>query len=267
MRFANPVFDRSVRGSLLARPKLGAWMVAVLLLVVAGAMNVAGALANDLDEEWPHVVFLFGTTLVVALSAMSRAAHSLASERETGALDMLMATRLTAGDIVRGKYLAVLASVAPFLAFGLLYGLVAAALTDVTFGVVIAWAIGTVTLTAACAAMGLWRSAAASTVSRAVLGTYAIVIGGSILHGLAGGILIVAAGWGMRAEWLVPYVFGPSPVAIAGMGPAVASKRHWGDVDWNVFVAWLLWSVVYWFFSVKLVAWTTNNIARRRDAA
>jgi ABC-type Na+ efflux pump permease subunit len=266
MRFSNPVFDRSVRGSLLARPKAGAWVLLGVVLFVGGAMNVAGALTNDLHEEWPHMIFLFGTTLVVALSAMSRAAHSLASERETGALDMLMATRLTAVDIVRGKYLAVLAGVAPLLCIALLYGLVAAALTDVKLGVVIAWAFGAATLTSACAAGGLWCSATASTVGRAVLRTYAIVVGGSILHGILGGILLMATGW-VRAEWVIPYVFGASPVAIAGMGPAVASDRHWGDDEWNVFIAWLLWTVVYWFIAVKLVAWTTNRVALRRDAA
>ena len=266
MRFSNPVFDRSVRGSLFARPKVGAWVLFGVVLFVAVAMIVSGALTNDLDDEWPHLVVLFGTTLVVVLSAMSRGSHALASERETGALDMLMATRLTATDIVRGKYLAVLAGVAPLLGFALLYGLVAAALTDLKLAVVIAWAVGTVTLTAACAALGLWCSATGSTVGRAVLRTYAIVIGGSIVHGIVGSILVAATGM-VRAEWVWPYVFGVSPVAVAGMGPAVCSDPRWNKDDWNVFIAWLLWMAVYAFFAARLVAWSTNNIARRRDAA
>lgn len=266
LRFRNPVLDRGLVGSLLARPKLGAWVMLGLIVLLASAMVVIGALANDLDDEWPHMTFLIATSFLVALTAMSRASHALAAERETGALDMLLATRLSAADVVHGKYLAVLAGTAPLLGFALAYGLVAAALTDVKLTTVVAWAVGAGVLTAACAAVGLWCSGAATTAGRAVLRAFAFVVGGTVVHGVGGGIFVAATGF-VRAEWLVPYVFGASPVAVAVMGPTMLCDRNWSRNEWNAFVAWLLWTAVYAFCAVVLVSWTTNRVAQRRDAA
>ena len=266
MRFANPVLDRSLRGSLVSRPKAGSWVMLGLVLFIATAMIVAGALSRDLDEEWPHMVFLIATTFLLALSATARASHTLAAERETGALDMLLATRLTPADVVHGKYVAVLAGIAPLAAVAFLYGLVAAALTDLHLLTVLFWAVGTTVLTTACAALGLWNSCAASTAGRAVMRSFAILIGGTVIHGIAGGILVAATGF-VRAEWVWPYVFGASPVAIAIMGPAMGEDRRWGSDEWNAFVAWCLWSIAYGMVALRLVHWTTARLARRRDAA
>lgn len=266
MKFGNPVLDRGLRGSLLARPKVGAWVLLGLIVLIAAAMVVIGIISKGLDDEWPHMVFLMATTLIVALSAVSRASHALAAERETGALDMLLATRLTAADVVHGKYLAVLAGFAPLLAFAFVYGLAAAALTRLGAGMVIAWAVGAVTITAFCAAVGVWCSGSASTAGRAVMRAFAILIGGTVVHGIGTAILMAAAG-PMRMDWVAPYVFGASPLAVAGMGPTVAGDPHWNKEVWNMFVAWLLWTAVYAFLATVLVKWTTDRVAKRRDAA
>jgi ABC-type transport system involved in multi-copper enzyme maturation permease subunit len=266
LRFVNPVLDRGLRGSLLARPSMGSWVMLGLLLVVAGAMLVIGGLEHDLDDEWPHLTFLFATTFLVALSALSRAAHSLAAERETGALDMLLATRLSAADVVRGKYFAVLAGVAPLLAIAFVYGLVAVPASRLETQTVVLWAVGACALTSACAAIGLWCSGSASTSGRAVLRAFAILIGGTIVHGIGAGILLAGLGW-VRADWLMPYTFGASPIAVGVMGPALAEEGHWNHDEWNAFVAWLLWTCVYLYASMVLVKWTTDRVARRRDTA
>lgn len=264
MRYGNPVLDRSLRGTMLHRPRLGAWLRLAFVLLVHGVTLGIAVAARDADEEWPYIVSLSIVTFVGGLGAMSLAAQSIAGERETGALDMLLATRLTTREVVWGKFGAVLLATAPPLAASLLYGVVAAILTDLRGVTVFAWFVSASVVTLFFAAVGTWCSAAARTAGRAVLRSYAFLVGGSVVHAVAGSVAMIVAAAGNFSE-LFAYVWGPSPffVGIAGVG--LSTDRHWGSDEVNMFVAWLLFLGAYLFVSRWLLGLTVSLLERRND--
>lgn len=264
MRYANPVLDRSLRGTIFHRPKWSAWLRLGFVVLVLG-VTLALAIANrDGRQEWPYVTGLCIVTFVVGLGAMSTAAQSLAGERETGALDMLLATRLTTEEVVRGKYSAVLLGAAPLLGLSLLYGLIATAATKLTFVTVVAWFVSACAVTMFFAAVGLWCSAAARTAGRAVLQSYAFLVGGSVVHAVGGTVTMILA-LSNRSSELLAYVWGPSPffVGIAGVG--LAADSHWDSDQDHMFVAWILFTAVYLFVAWRLVALTVSRLERRNE--
>jgi ABC-type transport system involved in multi-copper enzyme maturation permease subunit len=111
--FANPVFDRSVRGSLFRSPSRGAWGLLALGLVVELMILGIAAAENDLDEEWPHTVAPCILIGIAALVLLAHTAYSIASERHSGSLELLSATPVGDRGIVDGKLGGAMAAVAP----------------------------------------------------------------------------------------------------------------------------------------------------------
>jgi hypothetical protein len=262
IRYANPVLDRSLRGTIFHRPKWSAWLRVGFVVLVLGVTLAIGVSNHDADDAWPYVWGLCIVTFVVGLGAMTTAAHSLAAERETGALDMLLATRLTTVEVVRGKFDAVLLGASPLLGMSLLYGVCAAALTKLSAFTVIAWFVGACAVMLFFAAVGLWCSAAAATAGRAVLRSYAFLIGGSVVHAVGGSLAMILSG---RSGDLLAYIWGPSPffVGIAGVG--LSTDRSWNSDEEHMFVAWILYVGVYLIVSWKLLTLTVSRLEGRNE--
>jgi ABC-type transport system involved in multi-copper enzyme maturation permease subunit len=265
MRFQNPVLDRALRGSLFHRPRFGAWLRVGVLLAADGLILGLAAYAHDLHRSWPHVTVLCMTTAIVAVIALSVASHAIASERESGALDMLLATMLTPGDVVRGKSAGYLISVAPLLAIGLAHGLVAAALTEVRFLTVVGWLVSSVVVTAFFSAVGLWASSIARTAGRAVLLAFAVLIGGTIVHATLMIVTVIVAA-AANSEDVLFYAAGASPVYQALAPPLICQEDRWNHGEINGFCAWALWAAVYAAASLALVRWTRRSLERRYEA-
>ncbi len=263
IRYENPVLDRSLRGTILHRPKWSAWLRVGFVVLVHGVTLVIAIVNRDADESWPYVTSLCIVTFVIALGAMSSAAQTLAGERETGALDMLLATPLTTAEVIRGKFGAVVLGAAPLLGMSLLYGLLASAVTELAAVTVIAWFVSACAVTLFFAAVGLWCSSAASTAGRAVLRSYAFLVGGSVIHAVGASIAMIAASGGSKD--FLAYVWGPSPFWVGIVGVAVSTKKSWGSDEEHLFVSWILFVAVYLFVSWTLVALTVARLEGRNE--
>ena len=268
MRFANPVLDRAIRGSLFHRPRTSAWL-SLLFLVAADGLMSGLTLSHDLFREaWPHIIFLDVATFACGLRAMTATAHSIASERETGALEMLFATRLTTGEIVRGKLAGCVTAVLPLLAFALLHGLVVAALTKLHLTSVIGWFAGALLVTTLMAAVGLWASAGARSSGRAVLLSYALLIGGSVVHAVAFAVAMVGISHlGRFGDHVAMYLAGASPLFV-GIAPGLFGEvDRWDSNDVNAFVAWVLWAAIYVVVIAVLLASARHTLEKRNEAS
>lgn len=121
-----------------------AFVVALLVVFGVGVVITEGVRATDYSAHlFPHGRTLTASVAIAALALLSLlvpalSSTTLASERESGTLRLLLTTALTPGGIVIGKLLAVLHGVAaplvltlPLLAAGALLGAVSA--VDVLF--------------------------------------------------------------------------------------------------------------------------------------
>lgn len=267
MRFANPVLDRAIRGSLFHRPRTSAWL-SLLFLVAADGLMVGLTLSYDcFKEAWPHIIFLDVATFACGLRAMTSTAHSIAAERETGALQMLFATRLTPGEIVGGKLAGCVTAVLPLLVFALLHGLVAVCLTELHFASVLGWYCGALLVTTLMAAVGLWASAGARSSGRAVLLSYAMLIGGSVVHAVAFAVAMFGLSqMGRAAQDAAMYLMGASPLFI-GIAPSLFGEaRSWDDESVSAVVSWVLWAVIYVLVIAVLLHAARRTLEKRNEA-
>jgi ABC-type transport system involved in multi-copper enzyme maturation permease subunit len=265
LKWNDPVLDRAVRGSLLHRPGWSAWLRLGFLVLIDAIVVVAAVAGNDLHKPGPHVAFLLIVTFLVALFAMTAGAQSIAGERETGALDMLLATRLTPSEVVRGKFLGVLLSVAPLVAFALLHAAIAVVATRLTAPTALAWIAGLVVITVFSAAFGLWCSAGASTTTRSILLAYGLLIGGAVFHAVTGSVAMVVLA--RNSTDLIPYVWGPSPFWVGIAGAVVVETNEWSSMQYHTFISWLLWSAAYVAAAVGLLGWTRRRLERRHESS
>ncbi|MBV9852604.1 MAG: ABC transporter permease subunit [Armatimonadetes bacterium] len=123
----NPVFRREARWWLrlrrLRKNKALAWPVGVMLLCLAcfywrGLMAFFhGADVNDARTGW--IVSLFVVLGVIVLLAPTLSANAISQEREQQTWETLAATRLTAGQVLAGKWLARLVPVGLFILLAL----------------------------------------------------------------------------------------------------------------------------------------------------
>lgn len=265
LRWQNPVIDRGLRGSLLHRPRWKSWFGLAVILVVLCVMIGAGVASRDLGEAWPHVSFLCITSVLVCLTSITTASHSIAHERETGALDLLLATRMTTSEVVRGKFVAALLAVSPLVAVPLLYAVAATAVTKLQLFTVFAWFVTVCILVPFMTAFGLWCSATASTAGRAVMRAFAILLGGSIVHAVSSGIFMATADR-LADKGVMWFIFGPSPFFIGGTPVVLSIERHHGNEEMYAFVSWTVWSGIYAVSTVLLLSATMKVVERRNDA-
>jgi ABC-type transport system involved in multi-copper enzyme maturation permease subunit len=265
LRYENPVLDRGLRGSLLHKPRWAAWTRFAFVLLVLAVMLTLGAANRDLNDSWPHIAFLCITTAFLSIAAMTTAAHTIASERESGALDMLLATPLTTADVIRGKFYASVLSLAPLVAIALFYGVFAACVTRVNGITVLAWLASVGVLIPFFTAIGMWCSAGASTAGRAVLRAFALLIGGSVLHGVACGITVAVA-HRILDDDVMWYIGGASPFFVGGTAVGLSEANHMGNDGMHAFVSWIIWCGIYVFATVWLLNATGRLVQKRNEA-
>ncbi len=263
MRFANPVLDRGVRGTLLAHPHVAAWVrLAMVLVIQAGFLYGASRMDRWSETAGWSIAFMLTVTTICAVSCLAASAHSIAQERQETSLDMLLASPLTVRDIVAGKLKATLLGVLPLLALPLLQGLVAAAAgTGLRPAVILTWCVTTAVILFAVSSLGIWVSSRATTASRAVLTAFAILVGGTILHGVAVGILAAMTRGG--EDEVLTWLGGMSPVFVGGVLPVMAEEDRWSNSVQESFVAGVLWSGTYVVVSIGLLRAAVASLKRR----
>jgi ABC-type transport system involved in multi-copper enzyme maturation permease subunit len=265
--YDNPVLDRALRGSIFHAPRWSSASFIGLVLLMDAVLLVLAHKGGEMRQAWPHVTFLCIMTFVAAVASMSVAANSIAAERETGALELLLATRLTARDVVLGKFAASLSKGGAGLAIALAHGIVAVCLTKLTNVALLAWRVGAVAVLLLVTSVGTWCSASASTAGRGVLRAYAFVVGGAVVLAVGAGIFIAMIEYS-RASWgdeVVPYVFGPSPVFVGLAGVMTALNPPHGDASVHLIVAWVMWSAIYMAGSIVLLRWASAKLEKRNE--
>ena len=108
----NPVLEREVRGRLRLRLKgakravpVVAWPLglAALYFYVRGLMAVVHGSLQDARDLWP--VLVYGVVTLIVLLAPAIASTAITQEREQQTWDALAATRLSAAEVLLGKWL------------------------------------------------------------------------------------------------------------------------------------------------------------------
>ncbi len=198
--------QRELAGSLRARWFLvysGVFLLSGLLLATFGAGNVAIHGYRGFAKAFAGLVHL--ALLFVPLMALFPATSAIAEERESGALEYLLAQPVTFGEVYAGKWIGV--SVAVLLA--LTIGLGAAGAVAVIRGVppgLVAMLYGFVVLLAlAFVALGLFLSTL--TQSRARATTIGIVLWLVLVAVGSLGIMVAFVRWGLPEQILVLWTF------------------------------------------------------------
>ncbi len=108
----NPVWEREVRGRLRLRRKgslaANLWIARILGVVVAfyyakGLLGVWRGTLQDARELWPLLVY--GTLTLIVLLAPALSATAITTEREQQTWEILATTRLSASEVLLGKWL------------------------------------------------------------------------------------------------------------------------------------------------------------------
>jgi ABC-type transport system involved in multi-copper enzyme maturation permease subunit len=99
----------------------------LIILVLFGTLEALLIVSGESDDRIAHLMILGAEGLLLLVVTASNAGACVASERESGSLDLLRVTLLTPADIARGKVAGVLRSLLPLaavpLAHVLVYGL------------------------------------------------------------------------------------------------------------------------------------------------
>ena len=245
--FSNPVLDRGLRGSLFLRPKLGAWLTWVSVLVVWLLCVLLGR--KDLDEEWPHYMVTIWCTTLVLFVVMAKSSQAIALERQSGALDLLRTTSMGTRRIIDGKLTAIVVSVLPLLFVPALHGFLAVPFSDYRLVAHLVWILSAGVVVWTLALVGLRFSCTSSTAGRSVLKTFGLVLGGSLAH-LVLTRLFVAVTNG-RLDEVYFFLFGASPgYVLAAPTLFLTDDTPGNEVIWGI-VAGALWSGVYVIWSIK----------------
>jgi ABC-type transport system involved in multi-copper enzyme maturation permease subunit len=198
--------QREVAASLRARWFLvysGVFLVSGLLLATFGAGDVAIQGYRGFARAFAGLTHL--ALLFVPLMALFPATATIAEERESGALEYLLAQPVTFGEVYAGKWGGV--SVAVLLALTIGFG--AAAAVAVLRGVppgLVAMLYGFVVLLAlAFVALGLLLSTLTSSRARATTWGVVLWLGLVALGSL--GILVAFVRWGLSEQVLVIWTF------------------------------------------------------------
>lgn len=108
----NPVLEREVRGRLRLRRKGGprgvpviAWILGLVVLYfyARGLSALAHGTLQDARELWP--LLMYGALTLIVLLAPTLASTAITQEREQQTWEVLATTRLTAGEILVGKWM------------------------------------------------------------------------------------------------------------------------------------------------------------------
>ncbi len=232
---ANPVFLRALRGSLLYRPRVRTFAVALLLLGLLAWFLWVAYDGHELDEEWPYVFVLGTLTLLATLGTLLATAASIATERRNGALELLLATRISATRLVLAKFGAALAAHVPLLALGVAVGAVGFIAGGIPLLSIPCWVASSTVTVAAAGALGSFVSARSKRSGKAVVAAVAVWLGVGVA--LAGGAIVLALvldSFMRNEDRVATFVvsFAPPVAPYAAVG--LPADRHWGS-DERVF--------------------------------
>ena len=218
---------------------LGAWFGVLALVTVL--VRLAVQTVDEGRAQDKGVIVYGGLTLLVLglalLVAPTLSAQSVNGDRERGTLATLQVTRLTAGDIAIGKFVAAWGTSLVFLALTLPLVLYAMTQGGVPFGrvvivtLVMAVILGTVLATSLCLSSLLNRTTTSGVLSYLVM--FALTVGTAVTFAIAVGLSTER--YTQTVEGLCPD--GPTPLEPAGPCPAQSfeSQRARPDRVW-----WLL---------------------------
>lgn len=108
----NPVLEREVRGRLRLRVKgsrraipIVAWPIGLVALYfyARGLVSIMRGTLQESRDLWP--VLVYGALTLIVLLAPAIASTAITQEREQQTWEALAATRLTAGEVLLGKWL------------------------------------------------------------------------------------------------------------------------------------------------------------------
>lgn len=120
MRYANPILDREL--ALGAERSRGAGRTLLLVLVLTQAAYFAVVWATGETTSIPIFSgFLVFEVALLLLAAAAAGSTCLAAEKESGALDLIRATPISAAEIVQGKLAGVLRAQLPCLVVPLVH--------------------------------------------------------------------------------------------------------------------------------------------------
>jgi ABC-type transport system involved in multi-copper enzyme maturation permease subunit len=237
--FRNPVLDRACLALPLRRNGFAPWTA---LLVVAALTLPAPFLLGDADVVLGAMTLCTAATAVVVLA---RASQSVATERQQGSLAVLLSTRLTSAEVLRGHVLGLAAQAALLLLPGLALGVAAAAgwvpvgedrrAVGVLF--VAAWLAASAVVLLLAAAIGLWTSARAVTAGKAAGLAFGLTVGGGVAHLLVCGGVVLAGTTAVQEPLLLA-----TPLAQVAALPWMTLAPTQTTLAWTVF--WLVADVV-----------------------
>lgn len=186
MRFADPVLDRTLRGSLGYRPSAGGWVELGLFVLLFGLSYTGAIVGNDFDDEEFHGGILAGATGLMCLFVLVRSSQLVAEERSTGALSLLRVTSLGDREIIRSKVRGVILTQRWFAALCLLHMVIAEAASD--FRVVpslLVWLPTTWLLVNVFALVGAHVSCRVRRPGASVVASFLLLVGWGVLLALA----------------------------------------------------------------------------------
>lgn len=218
--------------------------------IVTGVLFAITLLVGGFTQD--DVAFLFGRSLLVLSVPLVvlLATSSIVGERRAGTLELLCATKLTAGKILRGKVFGVLYYVGPAIALGTMLMLAGAATMGSREGPMVV--VGSVAwycaLSLALTMFSMWRALGvkapaqawgANIVSPVLLGCFAWFISEFVVEEAES----LAWGWGL----LVPFDI--------------------AEVDHDLVILYLFLSAGFWTLLAGALFLRTAHLMRRRAAA
>ena len=236
-----PVLDRGVRGTLIWRPRKTAWVVPALGLAAIGFHVVAAADNHWRMDEAEFLIVLGILSILLGFQVLAAASASIAVERRSGALDVLLATPCSVRDVVRHRSVAAVLGTAPSLLLALGYGAVGVVAADLPVPALTAWALTTLLLLTFVAAVGVRVSATTRSPGVAAIRAFAVMAGLILGHGLLMFLLAVGGAGGDFAEvlstWSAPVLVFLIPFSTA---EAFQAEGSWRLFDTEVIVSsWL----------------------------
>ncbi|MCE9638160.1 MAG: ABC transporter permease [Planctomycetes bacterium] len=243
--FRNPVLDRATLGVPFRRAGVGAWAT----WLVIGGLTWLIPLVADFDDD-AIIAGMNIATWGTAIVLLARSSQAISVERQQGSLALLCATRLSAGEILRGKLLGLVVHGAV-----LLVPAIALAIVGSWHGVksacLPAWLASTGVALLLFSSIGLRVSSTSATPGRAAGMSYAIALGSLVAHGFALLVAGMAGAW--KSEDLMAALVTMSPPVNVTMASVSAQHGASGGSE-RQFLAWgLFWSVAHVILSLGLL--------------